>query len=480
MRKAAQHVALILACAVILAGAALWNGYPLVYFDSEDYVTMAFTWDVVIYRTLPYSLVIWVAKELGSLWWVVAMQALAAAIVLHEAFEAFLPRRPLHWLLFITVALVALTAWPWYIAQVMGDAWTGTAYLGLAVLAFGGTLSWWRRAAVVPLVAVAIMVHMSHVAVAGGLLLTLAALKLVSLALPALPRPRLALVALAVALGTAAIPLSHWAATGKAMFSPSGRVLQLALFVQHGLVERYLDDACPRGARLKLCPYRDDLPDTADSFLWAPWEFPFFRKLGGWRGMMDEADFIVTEIIRHYPEEVARHSIEATIEQLAQTEVGEGLNPKIRENWAGDFLDVEKARFPHELRAYLHSRQNTEPGIDFAPVNALQVPLGLATVGITVAMLLLGLKRRDRTASGLAFLVLVVMIGNALVCGALSNPHHRYQSRMLFLAMFATAVGAIRLDYRLAHHRRRGVGKRTPMAMEVGPASHPGPDAPKA
>jgi hypothetical protein len=36
--------------------------------------------------------------------------------------------------------------------------------------------------------------------------------------------------------------------------------------------------------------------------------------------------------------------------------------------------------------------------------------------------------------------VLVALIGNAIVCGALSNPHDRYQSRLIWLAPFALAL----------------------------------------
>jgi hypothetical protein len=38
--------------------------------------------------------------------------------------------------------------------------------------------------------------------------------------------------------------------------------------------------------------------------------------------------------------------------------------------------------------------------------------------------------------------VLTALIGNAIVCGTLSNPHDRYQSRLIWIVPFAVALAA--------------------------------------
>jgi hypothetical protein len=35
---------------------------------------------------------------------------------------------------------------------------------------------------------------------------------------------------------------------------------------------------------------------------------------------------------------------------------------------------------------------------------------------------------------------LLALIGNAVICGALSNPHDRYQSRLMWLVPFALVL----------------------------------------
>jgi hypothetical protein len=44
------------------------------------------------------------------------------------------------------------------------------------------------------------------------------------------------------------------------------------------------------------------------------------------------------------------------------------------------------------------------------------------------------------------------LLANALVCGALSNPHDRYGARVVWLATFAVGLAALR-----AYHRHAAV-----------------------
>jgi hypothetical protein len=50
-------------------------------------------------------------------------------------------------------------------------------------------------------------------------------------------------------------------------------------------------------------------------------------------------------------------------------------------------------------------------------------------------------------SADLAATTLIALAGNALICGALSNPHDRYQSRLIPLALLSIIVAA--LSYRV-------------------------------
>ncbi|OAN50094.1 hypothetical protein [Magnetospirillum moscoviense] len=439
-------LSLLLVAALFLAP-ALWNGYPLIYYDTEDYVEMSFTWQPIIWRIMTYGAFTWIGHPFGTLWAVAWAQALIGAWIMHEAVWAWVARyRPQVYVL-MGVIVALFTGLPWVVSQILADMFAGFAILGLAVLAFGDNLSRPRRLALVPLVAVGICLHMSHVAVAAGLLIAMTGLRLLSRLSLRLPRPRLLLPTLTVALGTAAVPGLHWAVTGQAFFTQSGQVLQLALFVQDGLAKKYLDEVCPNGATFKMCAHKEGLPYTADEFLWGD---SAFDDLGGWKAMHDEAGAIVSGAIKTFPADVARAMARNTITQIDLIGSGEDLVPM---SW--HFVKTVLKRYPRDFRSFRFAMQQRAEGIDFTLINQIQVPVAQAAQVALFGLLVVAWRRRDRISAGLLVTVILAIIGNAVVCGALSNPHDRYQNRLVWLALFACSVAAIRLDQRFT--RRKSV-----------------------
>ncbi|MDA8229893.1 MAG: hypothetical protein M0006_00990 [Magnetospirillum sp.] len=439
------HIAAILAVALLMMAPAIWNGYPLIYFDSEDYVDMSFTWQPIVFRIMTYGAFVGIARLFDSLWTVVIVQALMTSWMLHEAVSAFVGRWRGVVFLALGIVLALSTGLAVVASELMADLFAGLAILGLAVLAFGDALPRWRRLVLVPMVMISIAVHMSHVAVACGLAIVLVAMAVSARWLRPMPRPRLGLPLLAVALGTLAVPATHWAATGEAFFSRSGRVLQMALFVQDGLAKKYLDAVCPQGAQLKMCAHKDELPATADEFLWG--DSPF-DSMGGWKAMHDESDLIVKGTIRLFPLDVAKAMLDNTWTQLNLVADGEDLVPM---TW--HFVKTSLRRYPQESRHFRFARQQRRFGIDFEPVNRVHVPIAEAAEIAMLGLLVVAWRRRDRITAGLIVVVAMAFLGNAFVCGALSNPHDRYQNRIVWLALFSSVVGAVRLDQRIGARR---------------------------
>lgn len=453
--KGWRILSVLLVTALLLAP-AFWNGYPLVYFDSEDYVEISFSWQPIIYRIMTYGAFVTVARPFDTLWVVVWVQAAMMAWMLHEAVWAWVGRwRPQIYVV-LGIVLSVFTALPWVVSQIMADMFAGLAVLGLAILAFGGdALPRWRRALLVPMVILAISVHMSHVAVSMGLVLVFVALWLASRFSLRMPRPRLPLAVLAVMLGTASVPAVHYAATGQAFFTRSGQVLQLALFVQDGLAQKYLDEVCPKGAPLKMCAHKDELPYTADDFLWG--DSPF-DEMGGWKAMHDEAGTIVKGAIAMFPAATAEAMVNNTLTQLNLIGAGEDLVPM---TW--HFVKTQLKHYPHDFRAFRFARQQRREGISFDVINMIQVPVAQAAQLALFGVLFLAWRRRDRIGAGILITVILALLGNAFVCGALSNPHDRYQNRLVWLALMSVVICAIRLDQRFARRKPAdGVPPATP------------------
>lgn len=444
--KLGWHSLTFVLVVVLLIAPAIWNGYPLVYYDSEDYVEMAFTFQPIIWRIMTYGVFCSVARFFGTLWAIPLVHAILVTWVLHEAVMGFIGRWRHMVFLGVGLALALFTGLPWVASQLLADVFAGTAILGVAALAFGEGLQPWRRAALVLITALSICVHMSHVAVAAGLLLVLVLMWALSRFLRRMPRPRLIAPVLAIVAGILAVPTTHALIMGKFVFSESGQVLQLALFVQNGVAKKYLDEVCPQGATLEMCDHKDELPRTADEFLWG--DSPF-DEMGGWKALHDEASLIVSGAIRLFPREVLSAATDNVLEQIDAIESGEDLVPM---TW--HFVKTMLRRYPDEFKEFRYARQQRRPAINFKPLNDVQIPINEAAQLVTLGLLALAWRRRDRTTTGLALLVAAAIIGNAIVCGAISNPHDRYQNRVVWLALFTAVIGAVRLDQRFAGQRR--------------------------
>ncbi|BAE50041.1 hypothetical protein [Paramagnetospirillum magneticum] len=448
-RKLAYHALTFVLVVLLLMAPALWNGYPLVYFDSEDYVEMAFSFQPIIWRIMTYGMFCSIARFFGTLWALPLVHAILTTWVLHEAVMGFIGRWRHMVFLGVGLALALFTGLPWVSSQLLADVFAGVAILGIAALAFGEGLQPWRRFALVVITAIAICVHMSHVAVAAGLLLVLVTVWLGSRFMLRMPRPRLTAPVMAIVAGILLVPVTHYFIMGRFVFSESGQVLQLALLVQNGMAKKYLDEVCPKGADLEMCDHKDELPHTADEFLWG--DSPF-DEMGGWKALHDEAGQIVSGAIRLFPADMLNSALANTWEQLNSIESGEDLVPM---TW--HFVRTQLRRYPDEFRQFRFARQQRRPAIDFFTINSFQIPINWGAELLTPILLVVAWRRRDRTTTGLAIIVVAAIIGNAIVCGALSNPHDRYQNRVVWLALFTAMVGAVRLDQRFAGQRRLSI-----------------------
>jgi hypothetical protein len=434
-------VALALATTLFLAP-ALWNGFPLVYYDSVDYLRMPFIWQMPVYRTAGYLLVTLFGRLAHSLWIVPLLQSALAAYVLHETLQRFLPRSSEMTLVPVAGLLLLATGLPWFTSELMPDAFTGLLVLAFAVLVCDdGFMGLKRRIALTAILTLAIAIHTSHAALAGGLLLSMF---LLSLAAPSLwpgLRHRLKLPCLAFLLGITFAAGANAAVTGRFFLLQDNAVLTLGLFVQDGLAENYLDHACSKPVpKYRLCAARRRLPHNANMFLWHDHDFD---RDGGWTGMQGEARRIVRGAIKSYPLTYLWDSAILTGQQLIMLKTADGVAPM--RYLIGNAI---ARHYPRESAAFLAARQ--QHGIDFDALNDVQVPiLILASAGLPI-LLWLAWRRRDPEGMLLMGIMTLALLGNAFVCGALSNPNDRYQSRIAWIAVLAIllAIGRWRAGNR--------------------------------
>ncbi len=117
---------------------------------------------------------------------------------------------------------------------------------------------------------------------------------------------------LTLVAGAAMLLSANFALSGQLAWTPGGYGVAFGRMLQDGIVARYLTDHCPQ-QKLKLCPYRNELPATADQFLWGN---SMFNTLGRFQGLNDEMGFIVLRSLAEYPLRQAEAAIVATAQQL--------------------------------------------------------------------------------------------------------------------------------------------------------------------
>jgi hypothetical protein len=337
-------------------------------------------------------------------------------------------------LLSITLLLIPTTALPWLSSMLLTDIFSGLSVLALYVVVLHGEkISPLERLSLFAFIAFAASTHSATFGVLAGLwLLGLMARPLLGprIALRGLAQGGLSLIAGALMLLSANAALSgQWA------WTPGGSGVAFGRMLQDGIVARFLNDHCARET-FKLCPYRNELPKTADQFLWG---HSMFDQLGRFDGMDDEMGYIVIHALREYPAWQAEAALKATAQQLIDIATGEGCT-----EWLGHTYGIIERYIPSQVKAMRAARQQRRE-IDFTAMNWLHVPVAWLSMLAVLALFVGGLWRRQLDdVALLAATVCFTLLGNAIICGVISGPHDRYGARLVWIATFAALVAAPR------------------------------------
>jgi len=429
--------AAIVALAPMLLVVAVWNRFPLIYYDTGAYVLEGLGDHFLVERSPVYSLFLRVAGAGFSLWTIIILQAVACAFVMVECARGLVPKLSLGLFLALGAGLIVATGLPWYVGQVEPDCFAALAVLSIYLLAFhAGPLGPTRRHLLLAIGSFAGAVHSSHLLLAAGLWLSLAlylAIRSLATSNAGWPKLRLAEPAIMIAITVSLVISANFVFTRQIFVSRAGPSFVFARLLQDRIVSRLLDETCPRSG-YRLCEYKDVLPPTANAWLWS--SYSPFVKLGGFDGTRAESAKIVWDSLARYPLWNLEMAFADAGRQLFAFKTGDQVEPQ---QWA---VGPTLTHFlPSQIDGYLSARQQLGQ-IDFRTVNRVHVPIGYLSLLLLVVSLALALWRAEQQASLFLSMVVLSLLGNALICGALSNPHDRYQSRLIWLAPFAVALVA--------------------------------------
>ncbi len=428
-----ETLSTLIVASLLLSGVAVYNGYPLVYPDTGGYIGL----NGNFLRSFFYNLFLAPALWAHTLWLVVVLQSLIVAhllrLVLRVVFGLTLPLA----LLEVTIPLCLLSNLPWFTGFIMPDIFTCVLILALFLLVFClQQLDSCEKIYLIVLVIMAVMVHLSHIPLALGLLSVGWLLKMTMRKSSFLPFPALCRATIAVAVAIVLLVVNGYLTYGTLTISPGSYAFPLARLVADGSAIRYLQTHCPE-ENYALCAYLDKLPADQDVFLWSD-DSPF-RKVGWISGYRQEGKKIVVETVLHYPFQIGKLTMWNTLRQLHMISNRYGICSYLDKPYPTDAI---KAYFPGDFDAYAHSRQSQNT-LGLSGFNRLHRLVIMLCLPLAAAVLFYYLKRRRF----LPVLLLASLTGayglNAFISAALSGPHNRYGSRLIWLLPFFCLASVI-------------------------------------
>jgi len=334
--------------ALFLMGAALYNGYPLLYADTGTYLASGFELETPYDRPITYGLFIRIFSLNGfSTWPVIFAQSFLLALVIYECFRQFAPQASASRATILgTLTLCCFTGVSWVSSWLIADVFTPVTILCTLLLLYGkhtrGAAAGWLF-----LLLLGLCTHLSHVLMSAPLFL-LALLWALRARKKKIGTP----FKISHALAGLLLCMLAFFSMGSAA-SKSRHVYLMGRLVETGVIDTYLADNCAKKP-LALCRWRDSLPPDAGTFMFD--STGAFAQMGGRTGTKQEFDAIIADVFTS-PKYLARYlgaGISGTLKQLVTINAGEGLchyPPGSRP------YERMKHYFPAELNEYRFSKQ---------------------------------------------------------------------------------------------------------------------------
>ena len=421
-----KNIFVILLGALSFVWPAIWNGYPLVYSDSNVFIYQPtpgfFNWD----KPIIYGPWILLVHGWQSLWGVVVAQAILVSQLLWLTLAVFGPPSKSRFLL-LCLVLAVCTGASWFVSLLMPDIFSALVVLSIFVLGFSPRLSRSLAVWICLVGALAIGVHLSHLVIAAACVVVVLLLRF----------SRVGVVMLPLVLALGLLVSTNYYAFNKLAVSPFGSVFMLARFAADGHVNTTLDARC-HIAGWHLCAWKDRLPSDSDAFLWDS-QGPVWSHPGGPVGLAPEASTLVMLATRENPLGVLASMINSTSQQLAMIKLGDtlhadSLDVTVLQSIEAHFSGAELARFKAS-KQWQNTLQGRVQWLNHlvAVVFWLSVVLGLYCLWRAILL-------RDTRALALLLLVCAGVLANAFATGALSKPHYRYQTRIAWLFVIPPLV----------------------------------------
>lgn len=396
-------------------------------------------------RSAFYSLLAGVFAQFGALEGLLVFNMvalfLAAWVIARVAVRVAAPGVPVVVATCAPLIAASLGSLPFYAAYLMPDLFAPVLILTIAAAtAFGRDMTWWELLLTYAIGAVAVVSHLSHFAIAGLMLLGALVVS------PIVARRRWWLAPLFVtAVLFAAYAqqslfrvVAERAAQSEVVIKP----FITARLIQDGPGLEYLDAHCPDAA-IPTCALHAALQLSDDPYRLTASHIIFetSAQLGSFRLMTPEDQKAVADAQRAFFLSVLKDRPVATFGALLKNTAIQTAMVSIDMTVPTDRMVMRNAEVSGLIGgALVHGRISADAGwIDaFTTVQGLLYAVAaMAVAGLLVA------RRVPWAVKGFALTVLLGLLANAFVCGAISQPATRYGARVIWLLPYLAGFMAL-------------------------------------
>jgi hypothetical protein len=425
-------------CLTVLCSVSIWNGYPLLFFDSSYYLHQAVDLWETREKAASYSLLLKLTIWSGSLWTLVFFQGAILLYALASTRHAIgLPYRGLS-LLICTILCVTLTSLPWLCAYILADIFTATLYLSFVglVLVKPNRLSKTRLFLLSMIFVLSCMMHNGH----PPLILFLLALLWSAQIRPIgnwlkdtflYIRPEaLHRLTLLYALSLALMVLVNAQLSNDVFISRGAKTILVNRLIEDRIVPRLLREHCTSNNYI-LCGHQNELKDDRGHFLFAA-DSPI-HKLGDIILIEKELGPLIVDSLVYYPWEHARAFARQFWHQLQLVSLANFTIYFPPEHSIS--RDITQ-HFKDDVNYYQTSLQFMKSGNYplLAKFHRLVFWIGISLIPVCF------FKTRIKDAKRLLlFTMAIVAIDNALTA-FVSHAEERYASRLAWATTFALIV----------------------------------------
>lgn len=395
-------------------------------------------------RSPYFGLLLWLSWVASRFWLFILAQAVISYALIRLSLRTFdLDRQDIR--LGVVAAMSVLTPLAIYNGVLLADALSGFGIAALLLLAAPtARLSRRETGFLFLLLVLSVISHLTHLVIAAGMTAALAfAWWLRWVDRTAAKRAIVAGVA-AVVLGVVSLVATSIAIERHYGKPPVLVPLLTARFVADGPGRDFIAAGCG-GRDFMVCRIRQNGWTSSTEFLWSrdPAAGAFLTSSVDQRRALSQEDkAFAIAVAKAYPIRTAGLAVWNTLLQI-----GDVRNQILMGHCFTDVACIGD-QFPQEI---LRGNAGTLAGRTLWPVQQLDVVTYVTAIVTIVALLVLipALRRRDpammRVLALWVGLVVVAMVINGFLGGAISEPQSRYQARMAWLIPFLAALALLRL-----------------------------------